>query len=187
MPAPAPWWERLTPETLKELRTRYPTLSFDEIAMEAMKRPSFAADFERLGAWIETFEEYSAFGAAPGVIHVPMPPEDFPRLHVLAGSETAFCNLVVAALLEDDGADGDRLQRRDPLPVPAATEVVRLRVVEEKSWPKIKAEVRLSNRKVNYINLALKHGDLGWDLDRRCITLGPETRNTRAGLVLPAR
>jgi hypothetical protein len=88
--------------------------------------------------------------------------------------------------LEDD-EPADRLQRRDPLPTLATTEAVRLRVVQDESWPRIEESLELSHRKVDYVRLALKHGDLGWDLDRGCITLGPETRNTPAGLVLPAR
>jgi hypothetical protein len=86
--------------------------------------------------------------------------------------------------LEDET---DQLQRRDPLPTRATTEAVRLRVIEKESWPKIEESLVLSHRKVDYVRKALKHGDLGWDLDRDCLTLGPETRNTPAGLVLPAR
>ena len=85
----------------------------------------------------------------------------------------------------------DRLQRRDPLPTRQTIEAVRLRVVERLSWPKIEEKVGgvggLSHRKIDYIRLALKHEDLGWDLDRDGIALGPETRNTPKGLVLPKR
>ena len=87
--------------------------------------------------------------------------------------------------LEDKPAD--RLQRRDPLPFRATTEAVRLRIVEKTSWPEIESAVELSHRKIGYIRRALKHGDLGWDLDRDCPTLGPDTRNTPAGLALPVR
>jgi hypothetical protein len=64
---------------------------------------------------------------------------------------------------------------------------VGLRIVDRLSWAKIEQAVGLSHRKVDYVRLALKHGDLGWDLDLGCITLGAETRNTAAGLVLPLR
>jgi hypothetical protein len=85
----------------------------------------------------------------------------------------------------EDGEPASRIQHRDPLPPRQTADAIQLRVVEHKSWPKIRKATGISHRKVNYIRLALKHGDLAWD--RGSIALGPETRNTPAGLVLPVR
>jgi hypothetical protein len=100
--------------------------------------------------------------------------------------ELALQRLERLPLLDDDDAS-TAVAQRDPLPVPATSDAVGLRIVDRLSWAKIEQAVGLSHRKVDYVRLALKHGDLGWDLDLGCITLGAETRNTAAGLVLPLR
>jgi hypothetical protein len=142
-----------------------------EAAVAAMQLPGFTEEFTRqTGARLET--------APDG--------RPYPRF-LTRESERPFWKLVEAAVGRDANEPTDRLQRRDPLPTRQTTEAVRLRAVERESWPKIEEAVRLSHRKVDYIRVALNHGDLGWDLDRDCLTLGPETRNTAAGLVLPVR
>jgi hypothetical protein len=88
---------------------------------------------------------------------------------------------------ERDEAPTSRLRHRDPLPVQTTTTVLRLRVVGGYSWREIETATRLSRRKVGYIAAALKHGDLGWDLHQNCTVLGPDTRNTPAGLIVPKR
>jgi hypothetical protein len=77
---------------------------------------------------------------------------------------------------------------RDPLPWRATERAVELRVANRLSWPKIEmADVGLSHRKLGYVRTALRHGDLSWDEELGGLTLGPETRNTTAGIVLPRR
>ncbi|MGH3085100.1 MAG: hypothetical protein ACRDNP_13820, partial [Gaiellaceae bacterium] len=61
------------------------------------------------------------------------------------------------------------------------------RLFERMPWEAIEKPASLSHRKVNYIRLAIKHGDLDWDHEHDRIVLGPKTRNTPAGLVLPVR
>jgi hypothetical protein len=114
-----PWWERLDRETRRELRDRYPGRSLDdELAMDAMQDPRFAAEFAQLGAEIETYEEHEALLRArvPGLIVVSYPPEAFPRLYVPEGADKAFADLVVDALLADE--------------TPARTEVLAGRVLD---------------------------------------------------------
>jgi hypothetical protein len=75
---------------------------------------------------------------------------------------------------------------REPLPVPQVTEAVRLRVTEGATFGRIVEETGLSTRKVGYIVHAIPR-DLDWDEAAGCLTLGPETRNTPTGLILPRR
>jgi hypothetical protein len=96
------WWEGLGWEALQELRNRYPGLSYEQMAMEAMRHPSYADEFERLGAEIQTYEEHEKAVQAPGLIVVPYPPEDFPRPLVPKRNEQAFASLVAAALLAEE-------------------------------------------------------------------------------------
>jgi hypothetical protein len=86
-----------------------------------------------------------------------------------------------------DGAGTSRLPRRDPLPVPLVEKVLQLRVDEGMAWKVIAKELQgdLSYRKVDYVRVAVKHGDLGWN--RGQISFGPTTENTTAGIVLPER
>jgi hypothetical protein len=105
------------------------------------------------------------------VAYRPVPRWDpFPPLEELMGSSEA-----------------GGLARRDPLPVPEVTNAVRRRLIEGLSWPQIESDVGLSHRKLSYVRKALEHGDLGWDLNRDGLILGPHTRNTPAGLMLPPR
>jgi hypothetical protein len=87
--------------------------------------------------------------------------------------------------------DVDTSSQRDPLPIRKVERVVRLRLVDRLSWPEIeegeKAKGGLSHRKINYVREAIEFDDLGWDFGGNCLTLGPETRNTPAGFVLPRR
>ncbi len=85
-------------------------------------------------------------------------------------------------------ARGERvLQRRDPIPVALVTEAVRLREAEGKSWRAIQAATGLSRRKTDYIRIALKYEDLGWDPSPGVTTLGGDTENVDGGVRLPVR
>ena len=115
------WTGRLERDQIRQLRSRYPGRSLTEIAMLAMEDPSYVADFDSLGARIETYEDYaSVYGPVPpGLEVVPPGPEAFPRLVVPRGAEQAVARLVVAAMLGDDrpelrGAEPDLTGR--PLP-----------------------------------------------------------------------
>ena len=81
----------------------------------------------------------------------------------------------------------ERGPERDPLPVLDVTEAVRMKVTEDATYEEIEAATGLSTRKVGYIVKALNHrpvADLAWD---GSLVLGPETRNTAVGLILPVR
>lgn len=175
------WWADLPAETLRELRERYPGMSFDQMAIHAVELPGWAEAFDAIGAGVERYRE--------GLLYASLySPDDPPELYFPPESARALGKLVEAALLGDDAPGEGGLPRREPLPLRQVEEVVRLRVEQLMSWEKIGAaeSVRpLSHRKIDYIRRALKDGDLSWDRNR--LALGPETRNTPAGLVLPAR
>lgn len=157
-------------------------MSPDQMAIHAVGLPEWADYFDSIGAGIEHYRD--DFDMA-----FLYKPEDFPKVYYPPENARAFQGLVVAALLGDDIPAARRLPRRDAVPFRQAEEVVRLRVEQRMSWPKIEEaeSVQLSHRKIDYIRAALDHGDLEWDLDRKRLTLGTETRNTAAGLVLPPR
>lgn len=85
------------------------------------------------------------------------------------------------------GSTASGIQKRDPLPVPLVEMVLQLRCDDGKPWAAITAELEggVSHRKIDYVRIALIHGNLGWY--REAITFGPMTQNTAAGIVLPKR
>jgi hypothetical protein len=50
-----PWTDWLGQEEIGRLHGRYPKLSFDEMAVEAIRRPDFAARFAELDAVVEEY------------------------------------------------------------------------------------------------------------------------------------
>ena len=64
---------------------------------------------------------------------------------------------------------------------------MRLREAEGKSWRAIQAATGLSRRKTDYIRIALKYEDLGWDPSPGVTTLGGDTENVDGGVRLPVR
>jgi hypothetical protein len=91
-----PWWDGLSPESIRKLRERYPTLSLEQVAIEAMKRPGYADEFARLDAQVVTYR---------GDEHWPSldSPDDEPYVQLRTQNAAAFRDLVVAAMLADGG------------------------------------------------------------------------------------
>jgi hypothetical protein len=155
------------PDLIQDWITRFG--SIEEAEREAKSRPGYRDEIRRIDATILLLQIHPSAG-------------DDERLR---DAQAQRRNLVVAAL----AGDAKNAVQRNPLPTRPTMSAVRLRMVDGESWPKIEKSnaVGLSHRNVNYIRLALKHGDLGWDLERDCLTFGPETRTTANGIVLPAR
>ena len=152
--------EHLTPDEIRGLIERDGSLN--EAAIRAIEDPRFAHEFERVPVLEHKGQRF------------PNVPPQF---------EPAFARLVVAARLQAEDTDSER----EPLPFLKVEQAVRRRVLKQESWGEIEDAIGLSHRKVGYIRSALRYQDLGWDLDEDRISLGPLTRNTPAGLILPRR
>jgi hypothetical protein len=78
------------------------------------------------------------------------------------------------------------LSRRDPIPVSALTEAVRL-VHEGATLKTIKEQTGLTVRKGRYVRAAVEYGDLVWDEAHGCISGIRNEWNTPQGVRLPVR
>jgi hypothetical protein len=83
--------------------------------------------------------------------------------------------------------DAPDVSWHEPIPTRLVDLVLRLRVEDRMTWDAMVTALagQLSHRKVHYIRDSLKHGDLTWDDGGT--DLGPLTRNTTNGIVLPGR
>jgi hypothetical protein len=89
----APWWDGLDAATLRRLRDRYPGLSFEEMAVHALRLPAYADDFADLGAQVMS---------VPDVDHIGTRREDHEPTEVAwfpFNTEQAGRALLVMALL----------------------------------------------------------------------------------------
>jgi hypothetical protein len=94
-----PWWDGLSPETIRMLRECHPTLSLEQVALEAMQRPGYGEELVELGAKVETYDEYA--NPPPGLVQVPPSPGEFPRIRFPRRHAASCRDLVVAAMLGD--------------------------------------------------------------------------------------
>lgn len=182
-PSRSPWWDGLSSETIRQLRVRYPTLSLDQIAVEAMRHPACADEFTRLRAKVV---EYDPAWASPdsGVVGSGLArPEDYPRPRVPEKAAAAFRDLVVAVMLGDADAKGEpggKGRVREPGPVPISAVSACESLLRQRSAVKRRGErppheltlegigqsedVGFNRERVRQIELLLR---LGWPLQKR--------------------
>ena len=135
----------------QRLHGLFPERAFDEIVLLVVRHPRHAKVFADIGAQIVS-PESNIWGL----------PVDVPREHW-----DRFVGVVlrVADEIAVEGSKGG-VSRRDPLPVREVETVLKLRFEGEgMSWLAIETLLKgkFSGRKIDYVRIALKHGDLGWD------------------------
>jgi hypothetical protein len=117
-----PWWTGLAPETIRQLHDRYPELTLEQIAIEAMRRPGYADEFARLGAEVVDYDPAWADPDGPIIGSFLRSPDDYPEVYVPEDAREAFRDLVVAAMLKGEkliDPDHSRTTGRPPAGGPA--------------------------------------------------------------------
>jgi hypothetical protein len=179
---------------------RYPTLEFEQSlaavkkAMVRERRVASDSEFAEVRAAWEFWNRSAEWDARhPSGWHVGTRPPEWNDVEAelltipREAQEAEWLELQVAEAKQRQANERRRGPEREPLPVLDVTEAVRLKVTKDATYEEIEAATGLSPRKVSYIMKALRHRpvpDLSWDGSLR---LGPETRNTSEGLILPAR
>jgi hypothetical protein len=145
-----PWWAGLSPETIRELRDRHPTLSLEEVAIAAIRSPSYGEEFARLGAEVMSDPEVDHWGRQRAE-YEPIEIAWFPPANA-----TACRDLVVVAMLDTDGPTaaarvGRPLGSEVPIPPDTVLEILR-RVVEENASARAIADATDEDPGLSFVN-----------------------------------
>jgi hypothetical protein len=138
----APWWDGLDAATLRRLRDRYPGLSFEEMAVHALRLPAYADDFADLGAQVMS---------VPDVDHIGTRREDHEPTEVAwfpFNTEQAGRALLVMALLADtEPVEANDLVGGVPYAKTAYTEAGKLHAKDKLSVQGIEKRTGLKHKR----------------------------------------
>ena len=100
------WSTGLDPEKIRQLHDRYPELTREQIAIEAMQHPIYKEDFAQLGARVVEYDpgwnnpDSPIIGSGTGAFDAS--PDDYPQVEFPADAIEVFQALVAAAMLGDE-------------------------------------------------------------------------------------